>query len=100
MIELIPEEENEGEPERTERTKPERLPKAKIIGNQRRMVIAELEKEIGNRETRNELSELRNEFDEAILDHEVKKEELKSRIRALETEVEFGQHEHERLERA
>jgi len=98
LIEVIPEIENEPEPERTEEPMRKRV-KPKAAANVRWMVIAELEKELENRETRNELSELQSDYDETILNHEVKQEDLKNRIQELENELEVGQTENERLER-
>jgi len=52
-----------------------------------------------NRERATELATLKEEFVETAIKHKTKEEELSARAQALETELEFFQHEQERMER-
>ena len=90
---VIPEIENEPEPERTEaRANP---PLTKVQNE----LLGELKNELGNRQNLAELEELKKEFVDTVIQHKARELELSSKTEVLETELEFGQHEHERLER-
>jgi len=90
---VIPEIENEPEPERTEAWT--NLPLTKIQNE----LLGELKNELGNRQNLAELEELKKEFVDTVIHHKERELELSSKTEALETELEFGHHEHERLER-
>ncbi len=87
--------ENGPEPERTEAKRQHQ----KSLKRLRNKMVAELKNELENRQRVTELAQLKEEFVETAILHKTKEEELSTRCQALETELEFCQHEHERMER-